>query len=50
MRTIWLIVYSGLVIDLPKSNRSVLGKFGGRLRYKCAKHLFAECKGYVNLE
>lgn len=28
----------------------VLGKFARWLRYKCANHLFAECKGYVNLE
>jgi len=27
-----------------------LGKFAKWLRYRCAKHLFAECKGYVNLE
>ena len=27
-----------------------IGKFAGWLRSKCAKHLFAECKGYVNLE
>lgn len=50
MRKFWLIVYYGLASKLPKSNRPVLGRFGGRLRYKCAKHLFAECKGYVNLE
>ena len=50
MRTFWLIIYYGLASRLPKSNRPVLGKFGGWLRYQCAKHLFAECKGYVNLE
>lgn len=50
MRTFWLIVYYGFARHLPKSNRPVLGKFGGWLRSKCAKHLFAECKGYVNLE
>ena len=50
MRTFWLIVYYGFAWHLPKSNRLMLGKFGGWLRYHCAKHLFAECKGYVNLE
>lgn len=50
MRTFWLIVYYGLASKLPKSNRPVFGKFGGWLRYQCARHLFAECRGYVNLE
>ena len=50
MRTFWLMVYYGLASKLPKSNRPILGKFGGWLRSRCAKHLFAECKGYVNLE
>lgn len=50
MRTFWLVVYYGFARHLPKSNRPLLGKFGGWLRYQCAKHLFAECKGYVNLE
>ena len=44
------MVYYGLASKLPKSNRPILGKFGGWLRSRCAKHLFAECKGYVNLE
>ncbi len=50
MRTFWLIVYYGLAKHLPKSNRPVFGRLGGWLRYQCAKHLFTECKGYVNLE
>lgn len=50
MRKIWLILYYGFARHLPKSNRPVLGRFGGWLRNKCAQHLFAECKGYVNLE
>ena len=50
MRTLWLIVYYGFARWLPKSNVPGIGKFAGWLRYKCAKHLFAECKGYVNLE
>ncbi len=50
MKTVWLIIYYCLAKYLPKSNRPVLGRFGGWLRYQCAKHLFAECKGYVNLE
>lgn len=35
---------------LSKSNRPVFGRFAQWLRWQCAKHLFAECKGYVNLE
>ena len=50
MRTFWLIVYYGFAKHMPKSNRPVFGKLAGWLRSKCAKHLFAECKGYVNLE
>lgn len=50
MRTFWLIVYYGFARLLPKSTVPVLGKFAKWLRYLCAKHLFAECKGYVNLE
>lgn len=50
MKHFWLIIYYGFARHLPKSNRPVLGKFGGWLRSKCAKHLFAECKGGVNLE
>lgn len=50
MRKFWLIIYYGFARHLPKSNRPVLGKFGGWMRSKCAEHLFAECKGYVNLE
>lgn len=50
MRTFWLIVYYGFARLMPKSNRPILGKFGGWLRNKCAMHLFAECKGDVNLE
>ena len=50
MRKFWLMVYYGLASKLPKSNRPVFGKLAGWLRYQCAKHLFAECNGYVNLE
>lgn len=50
MRKFWLIVYYGLAIKLPKSNRGALGKFGKWLRVKCGKHLFAECQGILNLE
>lgn len=50
MKKFWLIVYYGLARHLPKSNRGVAGKFAKWLRGKCAKHMFAECKGYVNLE
>lgn len=50
MRTFWLIIYYVFARHLPKSNRPVLGKFAQWLRYQCAKHLFAECNGFVNLE
>lgn len=50
MRTFWLIMYYGLAKHLPKSTMPIFGKLAKRLRYRCAKHLFAECKGYVNLE
>lgn len=50
MRIFWLIVYYGLARHLPKSTMPVLGRLAQRLRFQCAKHLFAECKGFVNLE
>lgn len=50
MRKVWLFIYYGFARHLPKSNRGLFGKFGKFLRYRCAKHLFAECKGFVNLE
>lgn len=50
MKNFWLMVYYGFAQYLPKSNRGVLGKVGMRLRYHCAKHLFAQCRGHVNLE
>lgn len=50
MRTFWLILYYGLARHLPKSTMPVIGRTAQWLRYQCAKHLFAECKGYVNLE
>ena len=45
-----MIVYYGFAKHLPKSTVPGVGKIGGWLRWQCAKHLFAECKGYVNLE
>ena len=50
MRTFWLILYYGFARHLPKSNRPFLGRFAQRLRYQCARHLLAECHGFVNLE
>ena len=50
MKTIWLVIYYGIARYLPKSNRPILGRLGGWLRFQCAKHLFAVCRGYVNLE
>ena len=51
MRTFWLIIYYGFARHLPKSTIPGLGKFAKWIRGKCAKHLFAECKGKdINLE
>lgn len=50
MRVCALVIYYGCAQYLPKSNRPVLGRFGRWLRYQCAKHMFAQCNGYVNLE
>lgn len=50
MRTIFLILYYSFAQYLPKSTRP-LGKLAKWLRFQCAKHMFAECKGKdVNLE
>ena len=50
MRTLWLIIYYAFARRLPKSTIPVLGKMAYRLRYRCAKHLFAECGTSVNVE
>ena len=50
MRIFCLILYYGLARFLPKSTIPVIGKFALWLRYYCAKHLFARCDGFVNLE
>ena len=50
MRTLWLIIYYAFARKLPKSTIPVLGKMAYRLRYRCAKHLFAECGDAVNVE
>lgn len=50
MRTFWLIVYYAFARHLPKSTVPVLGRIAYRLRYRCAKHLFAECGTSVNVE
>ena len=50
MRTLWLIIYYAFARKLPKSTVPVLGKIAYHLRYRCAKHLFAECGTSVNVE
>ena len=50
MRTLWLIIYYAFARRLPKSTIPVLGKMAYRLRYRCAKHLFARCDTSVNVE
>lgn len=50
MRKFYIILYYGFARHLPKSTRP-LGKFAKWLRGKCARHMFAECKGKnINLE
>lgn len=50
MRYFWLGLYYEFAKHLPKSTFGVIGKFARLLRYQCAKHLFAQCDGYVNVE
>ena len=50
MRTFWLIVYYAFARRLPKSTVPCFGTMAYRLRYRCAKHLFASCGKSVNLE
>ena len=51
MRTFFLFLYYGFARHLPKSTFPYMGKFAKWLRYRCAKHMFAECKGKdINLE
>ncbi len=51
MKRFWIVVYYCFARHLPKSNRGLLGKIAKWLRGKCAKHMFAECKGDdINLE
>lgn len=50
MRIFWLIVYYAFARHLPKSTVPFLGTMAYRLRYRCAKHLFASCGESVNLE
>ena len=50
MRTFWMIVYYGFARHLPKSTIPGIGKIAERLRARCAKHMFAECQGKLNLE
>lgn len=50
MQTFWLIIYYGFAKHLPKSTMPILGKFALHMRSLCAKHLFARCDGFVNLE
>ena len=51
MRTFFLVLYYGFARHLPKSTFPYVGKFAKWLRFQCAKHVFAECKGDdVNLE
>lgn len=50
MRYFWLILYYGLAKHLCKSTVPVFGKCAQGLRRACAKHLFMQCDGWVNVE
>ena len=50
MRTFYLLLYYGVARHLPKSTFPIIGKIAYRLRYRCAKHLFAACGELVNVE
>lgn len=50
MKYAWLILYYGMAKHLPKSTMPVIGSMAKWVRRTCAKHLFAECRGEVNLE
>lgn len=50
MRIFWLLFYYAFARHLPKSTMPVLGRVAYRLRYRCAKHLFAACGKEVNVE
>ena len=50
MRRFWNVVYYAFARHLPKSNVPVLGRMAMRLRNRCAHGMFAECKGFINLE
>lgn len=50
MRIFWNIIYYAFARFLPKSTWPIIGKVGLYLRNWCAHGMFAECKGFVNLE
>jgi len=50
MRFFWLGLYYVFAKYLPKSTFGVIGRIAQSLRYQCARHLFAQCNGYVNIE
>ena len=50
MRTFYLLLYYGVARHLPKSTFPVIGRMAYRLRYCCARHLFAVCGESVNVE
>jgi len=50
MRLFWLLLYYSFARHLPKSTFPFAGRVGQYLRWKCAKHLFSSCGGFVNVE
>ncbi len=51
MRKFYSILYYGFARHLPKSTFPIIGKFTKWFRHRCARHMFAECKGKdINIE
>ncbi len=50
MKKLYLLLYYGFAKHLPKSTMPIIGKWAMHLRYFCARHLFAKCDGFVNVE
>lgn len=49
-RFFFLFVYYAFARFLPPTNRNIVGKFGGKLRNLCCKHIFYKCGNVINIE
>lgn len=50
MKFLFLLLYYGFAVFLPKSTTPIVGKFAKWFRGKCARHLFAHCGDSPNIE